>query len=231
MIVSRHPAAIEFIRSQGPEWADVPVLAQATAADVAGAVVAGNLPLHLAALAAEMVAVEFGGAPPRGQEYGLAEMTAAGARLRRYSVLAAPEVQSNLEWSDEDGSRGRRAHLILRRGEELIRFAGKSIPGVVAVCGSDYTKGGKWSHTTYRLRLAAGVAVAFEGHSGLETGTIMESLKADSWVALAFALGVADTPGFRQFVAAWRPGNAYGNSDAAELDGREVALVELEQAG
>lgn len=86
IIVSRHPAAIEFIRAHAPEFVSAPVVEQATPEDVRGKVVAGNLPLHLAALAAEVVAVEFGGAPPRGQEYGLAEMEAAGARLTRYVV-------------------------------------------------------------------------------------------------------------------------------------------------
>lgn len=92
VIVSRHQAAIEFIRLAAPEFAGAPVLAQAGPDDVKGKVVAGNLPLHLAALAAEMVAVEFAGAPPRGQEYGLAEMQAAGARLTRYTVQRGGEA-------------------------------------------------------------------------------------------------------------------------------------------
>lgn len=99
VIVSRHPAAIEFIRAEGgPKWADAPVLASATPADVSGKVVAGNLPLALAALTVEVVAVEFSGAPPRGTEYGLAEMRAAGARLARYSVCAS--MSSNHYWSE-----------------------------------------------------------------------------------------------------------------------------------
>ena len=88
VIVSRHPAAIDFIRAEAPEFADAPVLASATADDVRDAIVAGNLPLHLAAVAAEVVAVEFAGAPPRGAEYGMPEMQAAGARLARYTVRA-----------------------------------------------------------------------------------------------------------------------------------------------
>lgn len=88
IIVSRHPAAVEFIHHDAPEFRGAPVMATATPEDVTGKVVAGNLPLHLAALAAEVVAVEFAGAPPRGQEYGLAEMQAAGARLARYKVQA-----------------------------------------------------------------------------------------------------------------------------------------------
>ena len=87
VIVSRHAAAVEFVKEQTAD-SNMPVLASATSDDVRGNVVYGNLPLHLAALAAKVVAIEFAGAPPRGQEYGLAEMKAAGARLVEYKVSA-----------------------------------------------------------------------------------------------------------------------------------------------
>ena len=79
IIVSRHPAAVEFIREEMPELTDAEVFASVTAQDVEGKVVVGNLPLSMACLAAEVIAVEFEGAPPRGQEYGVEEMRAAGA--------------------------------------------------------------------------------------------------------------------------------------------------------
>ena len=91
LIVSRHPAAVDFIRSAAPEFANASVVAQATAEEVRGKIVAGNLPLHLAALTLEVVAVEFAGSPPRGQEYTLADMRAAGARLTRYVVATAED--------------------------------------------------------------------------------------------------------------------------------------------
>lgn len=95
LIVSRHPATVAYLRDVlGPEWADAPVVASATPEDVRGAVVAGNLPLHLAALAAEVIAVEFSGEPPRGQEYGRAEMEAAGVRLTRYRVSALGALEA-----------------------------------------------------------------------------------------------------------------------------------------
>lgn len=90
VIVSRHSAAVEFIRAECPEFAGAPVVASATTEDVAGAIVAGNLPLNLAAKAAQVFAVEFDGVPPRGTEYGLTEMRAAGARISRYTVAAIP---------------------------------------------------------------------------------------------------------------------------------------------
>lgn len=88
VIVSRHQATIEWLRQQVPALADVPVLESATAVDVRGRIVYGNVPLHLAAVAERVVAVEFTGTPPRGAEYGAAEMEAAGVRLRTYTVEA-----------------------------------------------------------------------------------------------------------------------------------------------
>ncbi len=93
IIVSRHPAAVEFLREELPDWKNVRLVASATAADVAGSIVAGNVPLHLAALAAEVICVEFRGDAPRGTEYGVAEMRAAGAQLRRYRVESLGTVE------------------------------------------------------------------------------------------------------------------------------------------
>jgi len=88
IIVSRHPAAIEWLRATHPEFAEAPVLASATADDVRGKHVVGNLPLSLAAEAAMVSAFEFTGPQPRGAEYTVADMVAAGARLRTYAVVA-----------------------------------------------------------------------------------------------------------------------------------------------
>jgi hypothetical protein len=88
VIVSRHPAAVAFIRRELPEFADAPVVATATAEDVAGKDVAGNLPLELAALANVVFAISFTGTPPRGQEYSIEEMDAAGATIRAFRVQA-----------------------------------------------------------------------------------------------------------------------------------------------
>jgi len=65
----------------------VPVRPAVGVEDVRGRVVLGNLPLHLAQYAAEVWAIEFSGAAPRGAEYTAADMEAAGARLAWYVVL------------------------------------------------------------------------------------------------------------------------------------------------
>ena len=87
MIVSRHPAAIEFIRQEANLPAEVPVKTEVAAEDVRDCIIFGNVPLHIAACAKKVIAIEFTGAPPRGQEYDVAAMRAAGAQLKCYRVM------------------------------------------------------------------------------------------------------------------------------------------------
>jgi len=87
VIVSRHIGAVEWLSRQGIHGR---VISHATPEDVVGKVVIGNLPLHLAALAEEVWAIEL---PylvrlQRGGELTVEEMEQAGARLRRYKVTA-----------------------------------------------------------------------------------------------------------------------------------------------
>ena len=87
LIVSRHPAATAFIREACRLPEDTPLVETAGPDDVRGAIVYGNIPLHLAAMSAAVVAVEFA-TPPRGAEYDRRAMEAAGVRLRLYRVSA-----------------------------------------------------------------------------------------------------------------------------------------------
>lgn len=69
------------------EWSVPLIRGDATPDDVRGKVVYGDdVPFHLACLASEVYAVEFNGAAPRGAEYTLAQMIAAGATLASYIV-------------------------------------------------------------------------------------------------------------------------------------------------
>lgn len=106
LVVSRHPGAVDWLAAQlcgtvnqagtaiavpGLDGGDdiiIPVLTEVTPDDVRGLRVAGNLPLHLAALAEKVYAIEFTGEPPRGAEYSAYAMEAAGAHLTPYSVKA-----------------------------------------------------------------------------------------------------------------------------------------------
>ena len=92
IIVSRHPAAIEFIRNELPAFSDAPVLASATVDDVRGADVAGNLPLDLAAEARVVRAIVYPvGRAPRGAEYTIEDMYEAGAAIKSFYVFAAQQ--------------------------------------------------------------------------------------------------------------------------------------------
>jgi hypothetical protein len=123
VVVSRHPAALEFIAcslsTEGiegrvcgdridfairPDLGDhfdpagtltdsIPVIrGDAIPDDVAGKHVYGNVPLCLAALAHRVTVIEFTGKPPRGQEYTLADMLSAGARLTDYCVVTPADL-------------------------------------------------------------------------------------------------------------------------------------------
>lgn len=166
VIVTRHGAAEMFIR-RDRRFAFCRCMAEAKEADVRGATVAGNLPLHLAALAEEVWAVEFTGTPPRGAEYTLADMESAGARLVPYRVrairpMATPPAETavTISWDDRLQPRGRFPRLFLLPPDgEWLQFTGQPIPGLVSVASSDYTKNGKWSGTVWQLRVHPEAAV------------------------------------------------------------------------
>ena len=88
VIVSRHAAAVEWLAAQGITG---PVISgNATPEDVAGKVVIGNLPLHLAALAHQVGSIDLPGLrrDQRGGDLSVDEMVAAGAVVRWYAVEA-----------------------------------------------------------------------------------------------------------------------------------------------
>lgn len=134
-----------------------------------------------------------------------------------------------MEWSDQLGSRSRRAWLLFVKDGKVYPFAGEGIPGVVAIRGSSYRRDGKWSHTTYRLEVAEGVRT-ISGKEGWETGRFAEGLAGaagtkaiDLWVEMANALEVT-VPAAQEFLRAWRP------KAAEHIDAAEAALEELDRA-
>jgi hypothetical protein len=134
----------------------------------------------------------------------------------------------NIIWSDGMGHRGRSPFLLFIKGDQVIPFAGSNIPGVAVVLGTDYTKNGKWSHTTYRIQVADGVR-HIAGKNGWETGRFSEGLASavgcatpDTWPDTAKALGVS-VPSAMEFLRSWRP------SAAERLDKVEQALAVLEE--
>lgn len=134
----------------------------------------------------------------------------------------------NITWSNGIGSRGRNPFLLFVRGDEVIVFREENIPGVVVVRGTDYTKNGKWSHTTYRLELANGIR-HIAGRDGWETGRFVEGLASavgcktpDTWMDTANALGVS-VPSAMELLRSWRP------KAAEKLDEVEQSLAKLEE--
>lgn len=69
LVVTRHPALVQYLHEIGLVESDVPVLEHVNAEDIRGKHVIGVLPLHLAALAASVTEVPLTLTPEdRGQE-------------------------------------------------------------------------------------------------------------------------------------------------------------------
>lgn len=132
-------------------------------------------------------------------------------------------------WTEELGHRGRRPWCLVTHGGGVSRFTGDSIPGILAVVGTDYIKNGKWSSTTYRLAVSDGGRLV-SGHMGWETGTFREGLRKsllasplDRWASIASALGVS-VQAVQQLIRPWLP------DEAADLDRVEEQMAALERA-
>jgi len=85
VIVTRHAGLVEWLAQRGVRGEG---LAQVKRSDIEGKIVVGALPLHLAASAAEVVAIDMPNltAEQRGRDLTPAEMDEAGASLARYRV-------------------------------------------------------------------------------------------------------------------------------------------------
>lgn len=137
---------------------------------------------------------------------------------------------STVTYSDGIGHRSRAPFLLLIKGDAIMAFKGRDVPGVVVVRGTDYIKNGKWSHTTFRLELAQGVR-AISGRDGWETGEFVEGLRSavsfgnpiDTWADVANAMGVS-VPSAMAFLKEWRP------KAAEALDQVDVQLEALDAA-
>jgi len=92
IVVTRHPALVEYLRQHGYLDGDVEVREHVTAEDVRGRDVIGVLPLHLAAEAASVTEVPLAVTPDmRGRELTLAEVERIAGHPRRYVVRVVEE--------------------------------------------------------------------------------------------------------------------------------------------
>lgn len=130
------------------------------------------------------------------------------------------------KWNNMQGNRDRKAWLLVVTSDAVTAFVGAHIPGKVAVLGEDREKAGKWSNSTFRLKVADNVRL-IAGHDGWETGTFAEGLASEvgvkpptNWAEMAAALGVP-VDAAKAFLRAWRP------KAAAKLDAAEAAVAGL----
>ena len=87
VIVTRHPALLQYLQKQGLVPADTPVLAHASEADVQGKHVIGVLPMRLASVTAKLTEVSMTvPAELRGQELSLEQIEALNPTLTTYVV-------------------------------------------------------------------------------------------------------------------------------------------------
>jgi len=87
IVVSRHPALVQYLRERGVLTGREPVVSHASPEDVRGKVVVGVLPLRLAAEAAEVWEVPLELPPElRGRELTLEQVRRCAGPLTRYRV-------------------------------------------------------------------------------------------------------------------------------------------------
>ncbi len=87
IVVTRHPALVELLRERGVVQGTPEVISHATPEAVSGARVIGVLPLHLAALAAEVVSVSVNvPAELRGSELSLEQLREYAGEPETYRV-------------------------------------------------------------------------------------------------------------------------------------------------
>lgn len=92
-----------------------------------------------------------------------------------------------IEFNDKLGSRSlRHLNVIIASDSDdnsvVFPFEGKSIPGIIQVIREDYTKNGKWSHTTWTVEPANGVYCATVSQDW-ETSKWLNSMVWESAVA------------------------------------------------
>jgi len=126
-------------------------------------------------------------------------------------------------WSDglEPGDRRPRL-LVAVPGGKVARFAGVDVPGVLAITGSSYNKNGKWSSTTFTLRLAPGCA-AVESLTALHQSPLDQF---ENWAEVAEEFSrVAGQPVDATFLAIALTAEYRTAGEA--LDAREAAVAAL----
>lgn len=88
IIVTRHPALVEYLKEIGVITGDEPVITHATEEDVRGKDVIGVLPLSLASVANRVTEVTLNLTPEiRGRELTLEEVRSVAGDVTTYTVI------------------------------------------------------------------------------------------------------------------------------------------------
>lgn len=193
VVVTRHKALVAVLEKKGLITEGTPVLEHVTADEVRGKHVVGVLPLSLAAEAASVTEVTL--KVPlecRGKELSEEELEqffvgVATFVVRKNNVVEESEV---VQWNDKQGSRGRRPFLFLRDGDgKLWSFEGRDLPEVCKCREVDFVKDGKWSNSTWDVKLSEGCKVVFNGREDFDTRRLGNW---SSWADVAARWGVTE---------------------------------------
>lgn len=192
LIVTRHEGLLAFLQEKGMATGTTAVMAHATAADVAGKKVCGVLPHSLSCLCASFTEVPLSlPAEMRGKELTAEEVRQYAGEPVTYAVRVLPKPTETVSWNDRSGNRGRTAFLVLASREgHLHNFTGRPIEGVCKSRVTESTRDGKWSNSTFELRLLGGARVAWQGMQDFDT--LLVGSGEGTWVEMSAAWGVTE---------------------------------------
>ncbi|NCC41917.1 MAG: hypothetical protein EOM21_21405, partial [Gammaproteobacteria bacterium] len=116
--------------------------------------------------------------------------------------------------------------LLARVGEKdlIVEFRGESIPGVARVVKEDYTENGKWSHSTWQVELAEGIA-GFTFSQDWETGRYLERTWGATFERFRQAVKAeVSDEAIERFVRAYFRNSINGRKAIEEMDASEGVL-------
>ena len=99
IVVTRHPALVEYLREKGIVHGKIEVLTHATKEDVRGNIIIGVLPLHLAVEALAVIEIPLTLTEEmRGRELDLETLKRIAGNPRFYSVFEHNNINAAIAW-------------------------------------------------------------------------------------------------------------------------------------
>jgi len=113
IVVTRHEALVKYLREIGLIDENTPVIAHATPEQVRGKHVIGVLPLHLAALVAQVTEVPLRVPPElRGQELTLEQIRKYAGEPQTYQVWTPQQMKAAAEFMYHGGANADTAYSL-----------------------------------------------------------------------------------------------------------------------